>query len=167
MICLIILEALLKDQPGSLIEFLKPISDNGGNIFGIIHDHNKKKNNLIPVHVTFGLNEELMQSSLPKIRKSLEDNGIKISKLTQELAHQEIKVILWGHVFESGIIDTIKRINANGARVSEIRAKFLEVKDESSVLFSIELPISIKKETILETLHDICKEKNLLLFKSE
>jgi len=164
---LIILEALLKDQPGSLIEFLKPISENGGNIFGIIHDHNKKKNNLIPVHVTFELHEELLKTNLPKIREALEEKGIKISKLTQELAQQEMKVILWGHVFESDIVNTVKRIAEKGARVSEIRAKLLEVKDESSALLTIELPVSIDKETILDTIQQICKEKNLLLFKSE
>ena len=164
---MIILEALLKDQPGSLIEFLKPISDNGGNIFGIIHDHNKKKNNLIPVHVTFELHEELLKTNLPKIREALEEKGIKISKLTQELAQQEMKVILWGHVFESDIVNTVKRIAEKGARVSEIRAKLLEVKDESSALLTIELPVSIDKETILDTIQQICKEKNLLLFKSE
>ncbi len=164
---MIILEALLKDQPGSLIEFLKPISENGGNIFGIIHDHNKKKNNLIPVHVTFELHEELLKTNLPKIREALEEKGIKISKLTQELAQQEMKVILWGHVFESDIVNTVKRIAEKGARVSEIRAKLLEVKDESSALLTIELPVSIDKETILDTIQQICKEKNLLLFKSE
>jgi ACT domain-containing protein len=164
---LIILEALLKDQPGSLIEFLKPISENGGNIFGIIHDHNKKKNNLIPVHVTFELHEELLKTNLSKIREALEKKGIKISKLTRELAQQEMKVILWGHVFESDIVNTVKRIAEKGARVSEIRAKLLEVKDESSALLTIELPVSIDKKTILDTIQQICKEKNLLLFKSE
>ena len=164
---MIILEALLKDQPGSLIELIRPISEYGGNIFGIIHDHNKKENNLIPVHVTFELNEELLETSLQKIRKALEENGIKISTLTQELAIQEIKVILWGHVFESDIVNTVKRIAEKGARVSEIRAKLLEVKDESSVLLKIELPLSISKEIILQTVQKICEEKKLLLFKSE
>ena len=36
------LEVKLPDQPGSLVELIKPISDNGGNIFGILHHHDKK-----------------------------------------------------------------------------------------------------------------------------
>ncbi|TFF97539.1 MAG: amino acid-binding protein, partial [Promethearchaeota archaeon] len=39
----------LPDTPGSLIELIKPISDNGGNIFGILHYHDKKINNKITV----------------------------------------------------------------------------------------------------------------------
>lgn len=164
---MIVLEAVLPDRPGSLIELIKPISENGGNIYGIIHDHDKKKDNLIPVQVTFELKEELLQTNLAKIKSNLEHKGIKISKITQEKPQQQIKIILWGHVFETDIVDTVKRISKVGARVSEIQAKLLDPSDESSVLLNIIIPISINRETIFKIIQEICSEKNLMLFKSQ
>lgn len=164
---MIVLEVILPDRPGSLIELIKPISENGGNIHGIIHFHDKKKDNLIPVHITFELKEELLQTNLAKIKSNLEYKGIKISKLTQEIPQQEIKIILWGHVFETDIVDTVKRISKVGARVSEIQAKLLDPLDESSVLLNIVIPISINRETIFNIIQEICREKNLMLFKSQ
>jgi len=164
---LIVLKAILPDRPGSLIELIKPISENGGNIYGIIHDHDKKKDNLIPVQVTFELIEEFLQTNLAKIKSNLEHKGIKISKITQEIPQQQIKIILWGHVFETDIVDTVKRISKVGARVSEIQAKLLDPSDESSVLLNIVIPISINQETIFKIIQEICSEKNLMLFKSQ
>ena len=49
------LEVKLPDTPGSLIELIKPISKNGGNIYGIMHFHDRKVNNMIPVNINFEL----------------------------------------------------------------------------------------------------------------
>ena len=117
---MIVLEAVLPDTPGNFMELINPIAENGDNIYGIIHNHDKKKNNLIPVQVTFELNEELLETNLDKIKTILEKKGIKISKLTRELEQQKIKIILWGHFFETDIVDTIKRVSEKGARISEI-----------------------------------------------
>ena len=63
------LEVKLPDTPGNLVELIKPISNNGGNIFGILHHHDKIINNLIPVSVSFELSEELTDIGLKNIKK--------------------------------------------------------------------------------------------------
>ena len=62
------LEVKLPDTPGNLIELIKPISENGGNIFGILHHHDKKVGNMIPVTVTFELNDEVLEKNLTGIK---------------------------------------------------------------------------------------------------
>ena len=80
---MITLECLIPDYPGSLIEFIKPISDNQGNIFGILHYHDKKRNNMIPVSVSFDLPQELMESSLDKIQKELRNKTYITSSVNE------------------------------------------------------------------------------------
>ena len=65
---MIYLEVKLPDIPGSLIELIRPVSQHGGNIYGVLHHHDKKINNMIPVDIWFELSEELIQISLKNIK---------------------------------------------------------------------------------------------------
>ena len=71
---MIYLEAKLPDVPGSLIELIKPISQNGGNIHGVLHHHDKKLNNMIPVDIWFDLSEESIEKSLENIKNDFESS---------------------------------------------------------------------------------------------
>jgi len=127
----------LPDAPGSLIELIKPISNNGGNIFGILHQHNKKINNMIPVSINFELNKELMETNMSKIKHELNEKNIKIEEIILEESEKEIRhlmVILTGHVFESDLTDTIKRLSTKNINVSEVQAKITEIADASNVI---------------------------------
>jgi len=156
----------LPDTPGSLIELIKPISDNGGNIFGILHYHDKKINNKIPVEVTFELNEELRDISLENIQKELNEKNIPIEKITFGTKKRHFVIIITGHVFDTDVLDTIKRLAAKGIKTSELQAKFTELEEVSNVRFKFEVPETIKEKEFIEELKKICEEKGLSLIRA-
>ena len=79
---MIYLEVKIPDTPGSLIEMIKPISQHGGNIAGILHNHDKKLNNMIPVTVWFDLNEEPIDLPIKNIQNDLIEKNIEIIKIS-------------------------------------------------------------------------------------
>ena len=75
------LEVKIPDTPGSLIELIKPISNNGGNVYGILHFHDRKTNNMIPVNISFELSESIQEVSLKKIKSELKERNIQIENI--------------------------------------------------------------------------------------
>ncbi len=137
---MIYLEVKIPDIPGSLIELINPISQNGGNIHGVLHHHDKKINNMIPVDIWFELSEELIVISLESIKKSLLEKNIQLIKISVDSKNKILTFILTGHVFDSDITDTIKRLDSKNIKVLELHAKFTGVGEISSVLMKVEFP---------------------------
>jgi ACT domain-containing protein len=163
---MIYLEVKLPDIPGSLIELIKPVSQNGGNIYGVLHHHDKKINNMIPVDIWFELSEELIELSLENIKKDLIEKSIQITKISLGSKKKVLTFILIGHVFDTDITDTIKRLDSKNIKVLELHAKFTKVDEISSVIMKVEFPeVMTKLESIIE-IEKICKEKNLFLIRS-
>jgi ACT domain-containing protein len=160
------LEVKLPDRPGSLIELIKPISENGGNIYGVLHYHDKKVNDLIPVIITFDLNPDIIDLSLNNIKKKLKEKNIQIESIDLDSEERNIVVIMTGHVFDTDILDTIKRLASKDVIVSELQAKFTEVNQISNVKLRMNFPDTMAKNEIIEELEQICKEKNLFLISS-
>ncbi|MFX0059239.1 MAG: hypothetical protein ACFE85_07760 [Candidatus Hodarchaeota archaeon] len=160
------LEVKLPDRPGSLIELIRPISENGGNIYGVLHYHDKKVNDSIPVSITFELNQEIFDLSLSNIKKELKEKNIQIESIDLDIEKRNIIVIMTGHVFDTDILDTIKRLASRNVIVSELQAKFTEVNKISNVKLKIEFPDSMSKNDLIDELEKICKEKNLSLICS-
>ncbi len=163
---MIYLEVKIPDIPGSLIEMIKPISQNGGNIYGILHNHEKKINNMISVHVSFDLKEELIESSLKKIQKEFSEKNIEITKTSVSSKNKMLTVILTGHVFDTDITDTIKRLDLKNIKVLELQAKFTEVDEISNVKMKVEFPELMTKFELIHEIERICEEKNLFLIRS-
>ncbi len=163
---MIYLEVKLPDIPGSLIELIKPVSQNGGNIYGILHHHDKKTNNMIPVDIWFELSEELIEVSLEKIKKDLIEHNIQFIKISVDSKNKILTFILTGHVFDTDITDTVKRLDSKNIKVLELHAKFTEVDEISSVLMKVEFPEVMTKFELTHEIEKICKEKNLFLIRS-
>ncbi|MHA1508427.1 MAG: hypothetical protein ACTSO6_06975 [Promethearchaeota archaeon] len=163
---MIYLEVKLPDIPGSLVELIKPVSQNGGNIHGILHHHDKKVNNMIPVDIWFELNEELIEISLENIKKELIEKNIQLIKISVGSKNKILTFILTGHVFDTDITNTIKRLDSKNIKVLELHAKFTEVDEISSVLMKVEYPEVMTKIELTNEIEKICKEKNLFLIRS-
>ena len=164
---MIFLECLLPDSPGTLIELIKPISNNHGNIYGILHFHDRKKENMIPVSINFEIPEDLIETSLEKIKKELNEKNIQIEKLTVgEKEKRQLIVILTGHVFDTDIVDTIRRLASKNIKVPELQARFTEVSDVSNVKLKLVYPKSMTENDLLQEISSICKEKDLFLIRS-
>jgi ACT domain-containing protein len=163
---MIYLEVQLPDIPGSLIELIKPVSQNGGNIYGVLHHHDKKINNVIPVDIWFELSEELIELSLENIKKDLIEKNIQIIKISLGSKNKVLTFILTGHVFDTDITDTIKRLDSKNIKVLELHAKFTEVDEISSVIMKVEFPEVMTKFESITEIEKICEEKNLFLIRS-
>ncbi|MHA1148870.1 MAG: hypothetical protein ACTSR8_11590 [Promethearchaeota archaeon] len=160
------LEVKLPDRPGSLIELIEPISKNGGNIYGILHHHDKKNNNMIPVSISFELSNEILDVSLNNIKKELVTKNIQIISVNIGEEKQEIVIILTGHVFETGIADTIKTLVNKGIGVIEVQGKITSIKDVSNVKFKLIKPDSVSMDKLYEVVNKICEKKNLTLIRT-
>ena len=163
---MIYLEVKLPDIPGSLIELIKPVSQNGGNIYGVLHHHDKKTNNMIPVNIWFDLSEELIELSLENIKKDLIEKNIQLVKISLGSKNKILTFILTGHVFDTDITGTIKTLDSKNIKVLELHAKFTEVDEISSVIMKVEYPEVMTKFELINEIEKICKEKNLFFIRS-
>lgn len=157
----------IPDIPGTLVELIDPISKNGGNIFSVLHHHDKIRNNMIPVLVSFELSQNLLESSLEKIKKELvEEKNFEIESITVGSNKRQIVVLLTGHVFDTDVADTIKKLASKNVKVSELHAKFTELSDVSNVKLKLDYPESMTEKELINELSTICREKNLILIRS-
>ena len=163
---MIYLEVKLPDIPGSLIEMIKPISQNGGNIYGILHNHDNKVNNMIPVNVWFELTEEYIDISIKNIQKELIEKQIEITKISIGSKNKILTFILSGHVFDTDITETIDRLDSKNIKVVELQAKLSGLDKISDVKMKVEFPESMKKSEVIREIEKICKEKDIFLIKS-
>ena len=163
---MIYLEAKLPDIPGSLIELIKPISQNGGNIHGVLHHHDKKLNNMIPVDIWFELNSESIEKSLENIKKNLVEQDIQLIKISVGTKKKSLTFILIGHVFDTDITDTIHKLDIKNIKVVDLHAKFTELDEISSVFMKVEYPENVTDFELINEMKKICKEKNLFLIRS-
>lgn len=163
---MILLEVNLPDIPGSLIELIKPISKNGGNIYGILHHHDKKINNMIPVEITFELSDNILESSIQNIQNNLIEKHIEIIRISIDSKQKTFIFILSGHVFDTDITDTLNHLNSKKIIVTELHARFSKSEDISNVKFKVKFPQNMTRVKLVEEINQICKEKNLFLIKS-
>lgn len=160
------LEVKIPDTPGSLIELINPISNNGGNIFAVLHHHDKKVDDMIPVSISFELPEELHETSLKNIKNELQEKRIQIDNIILATEKQQIMVILSGHVFDTDVVDTIDRLALKGIKVSELQAIFTEMNEISNVKLKLNISESMPKKKVFKELNEICNEKKLILIRS-
>jgi len=163
---MIYLEVKLPDIPGSLIELIKPISQNGGNIHGVLHHHDKKSNNMIPVDIWFELSKEPIEASLENIKKDLIEKNIQLIKISVGSKSKTLTFVLTGHVFDTDITDSIKRLDSKNIKVLELHAKFTEVDEISSVMMRVEFSEVMTKFELINEIEKICEEKSLFLIRS-
>ncbi|MFC2162895.1 ACT domain-containing protein [Candidatus Altiarchaeota archaeon] len=150
----------LKDLPGMLVAALKPISDKGGNIKGIMHSRGAR--DTVQVVVTLSVKD---QSTLANIIKALKASKTSVRKVRCEgrkyYTKKNMSLLLIGHVIDTDIQDTIDRLNSMGL-VSDVDVRMADPDDRSSVLMKIE--VDEKKESELKTIiGDICNKKNLIM----
>ncbi len=160
------LEVKIPDTPGSLIELIRPISKYGGNIYGILHFHDRKLKNMIPVNISFELSEEIQEVSLQNIKKELKEKNIQIENISYGIEKKLITIILTGHVFDTDVMDTIKRLASKNINVLELQAKFTKLEEVSNVKLRIEFPEEMDKKELTNELRKICEEKKLFLITS-
>lgn len=153
----------LRDVPGSLVSALRPISDAGGNIVGIVHQ--RGSGGLVGVKVMFTIQD---LESLDRIKRELMREKVHVTEISVEgrkyYTRKTLTFLFIGHVIDTDIRDTIDRINDVGL-VSEISVSMTDPDEKSSVIMLVEFD-KRKYAKLMETVEAIQKEKKLSVVTS-
>jgi ACT domain-containing protein len=95
----------LTDEPGELLNALRPIAENGGNLLSIYHERgNLTPRGRIPVEVDL----ECLPERFSGIVEALKAEGITVIQAGEEQYAEEVSVVLVGPLIETDLSDTLR-----------------------------------------------------------
>ena len=149
----------LLDVPGQLVKALEPISGVGVNLVTVIHKRDyKNENGNVPVQLTL----EGEQEDLQRLIQRFEDLGFTIIEMDGVVRKEKITTILFGHIVDQDLRDTMDRINElDGVVIVAFDIK-LNGEEESTALINIEADVG-KKQIVFNRIAEIAEEKDLLV----
>ena len=149
----------LLDVPGQLVSVLEPISGLGANLVTIIHKRDfKNDHGMVPVQLTL----EGDQENLNNVIKRFDELGIRIVEMDGIVKKEIISTILFGHIVDKDIRDTMDKINAlDGVYVVGFDIK-LDGESKSTALINLETDFG-KKQYVFDKISEIAEEKDLLM----
>jgi len=102
----------LVDEPGELLNALEPIADNGGNLLSIFHE----RGNVTPRgHIPVEVDLEATPARFDAIVEDLRAAGVNVIRAGTERYGEELTVLLVGELLETGLSDTVARLEACAA----------------------------------------------------
>ncbi len=149
----------LVDEPGQLLAALQPIANNGGNLLSIYHERgNKTPRGRIPVEVDFEATAERFEAIVEALRKE----GITVMQAGTERYAEEITLLLFGHLIDTDLSDTLSRIEASASTsVADVSLAAPQGTEESS---SARLRLEARSgesAAAIAAVRDIAEEKDL------
>ena len=149
----------LLDVPGQLVNVLEPISGLGANLVTVIHKRDYKNDNgKVPVQLTL----EGEQKDLQNVIKRYDDLGFSIIEMDGVIKKEKISTILFGHIVDQDLRDTMDRINAlDGVLIVAFDIK-LNGEEKSTALINIEADVG-RKQIVFDRIAEIADEKDLLV----
>ncbi len=149
----------LLDSPGQLVKVLEPISTFGANLVTVIHKRDYKNDNgKVPVQLTLEGEHEDIQG----IVNRFEDLGFSIIEMDGVVKKEKISTILFGHIVDQDLRDTMDRINElDGVVIVAFDIK-LNGEEKSTALINIEADIG-RKQVLFDRIAEIAEEKDLLV----
>lgn len=153
----------MKDSPGQLVAALKPISDAGGNIQAVIHQHNPDSgSDTLVVQIVL----ELPEGRLENLIALLKEQDVHIQRIGEERLLYRRTVILIGHLMHTDLSDTIDQIDSTGfAEVSELAMSLPAVNERASSRITIKALSKDDMESALAILRRVSLKKFLLLIE--
>ncbi|XVH30430.1 amino acid-binding protein [Haloferacaceae archaeon DSL9] len=149
----------LVDEPGELLKALNPISENGGNLRSIYHERgNLTPRGHIPVEVDFACTAHRFET----IVRALRDAGVNVIQAGTERYDEEITILLVGHLVETGLSDTLRRIEGcANATLTDLSLSATEGTNETSSARLRLATRSDQSEETMEALRTIADDKGL------
>lgn len=153
----LILEIL--DVPGQLVSVLSPVGELGANLVTIIHQREtKNEEGRIPVQITLEGERENLQAVLDKFNEM----NLSVIKVDDAVKKEKLSTILYGHIIDTDLRDTVDKINAvDGLVVSDLQLK-LDGELKSTALLTIELDLG-KREIAFNKIMEIAEEKDFVV----
>jgi ACT domain-containing protein len=152
----------MKDAPGQLVAVLKPISEVGGNIVAIIHQHDPTPGETISVQIVLTLPDGKLDELVALIKKQ----GGNILRINEERLLFKQTVIMIGHLMHTDLSDTVDQIDKTGfAEVTELSMMMPAVNERSSSRITIKAVSKSDMERALIILREVAGKKGLLLIE--
>ena len=149
----------LMDTPGQLVKALEPISSLGANLVTVIHkrDYKNEKGN-VPVQLTI----EGEHEDLKNVVNRFEELGFSIIELDGVVLKEKITTILFGHIVDQDLRDTMDRINELEDVVIVAFDIKLNGEEKSTAVINIEAGVG-RKQAVFDKIAEIAEEKELLV----
>ena len=147
------------DIPGQLVSVLEPVGALGANLVTVIHKRElKNEQGMVPVHITI----EGERENLFNVIQRFEDLGFSIIEMDGVVKKELISTILYGHIVDKDLRDTMDKINAlKGVVIVGFDIK-LDGEKESTALINIETDYGLK-QYVFDKIKEIADEKQLLM----
>jgi ACT domain-containing protein len=151
----------LQDIPGQLLLALQPLSENKANIISVVHHReNMTPRGMIPVRLMV----EIDPSKIEPVQTKLKESGITVVRVGEDRFIEYVSVVLVGHVLDSGLGDTVNRIDSTGyAEVMDLVLSMPGVDKPSSAYLKIRAIGKAEIQKALTILREVGKEKKLLV----
>lgn len=153
----------LVDEPGELLRALAPIANNGGNLLSIFHE----RGNITPRgHIPVEVDVEATPERFRDIVNGLRDEGINVVQAGAERYSESITIILSGHLVDTGLSDTLKRIREEtNTSITELSLSAPEgTQDVSSARLRVGTATGEVDQT-MDVIRQISDEKNIQLIE--
>jgi ACT domain-containing protein len=153
----------LQDIPGQLLLALQPLKENKANIISVVHHRDRKTpRGMIPVRFVL----EMDRSKIEALQTKLKESGISVVRAGEDRFMESVSVVLVGHVLDSDIGDTVKRIDSTGfAEVMDLALTMPGVDEPSSAFMKIRATGKAEIQKALTILREVGKEKKLLVIE--
>lgn len=153
----------LQDIPGQLLLALQPLKENKANIISVVHHRDRKTpRGMIPVRFVL----EMDRSKIEALQTKLKESGISVVRAGEDRFMESVSVVLVGHVLDSDIGDTVKRIDSTGfAEVMDLALTMPGVDEPSSAFMKIRATGKAEIQKALSILREVGKEKKLLVIE--
>ena len=153
----------LRDSPGQLVAALMPISDLGGNIKTVIHEHDHTAGgDVLGVEVVIEIPPEMLDGLIARLR----ERGINVLRLGEERMGYRQSVILIGHLVHTDLGDTVDRIDKTGfAEVTQMNLAMPAINARTSAQFVIKSITREHMQQALQILREVARQKEFLLIE--
>ena len=153
----LILEIL--DVPGQLVSILNPIGELGANVVTIVHKREiKAEEGKAAIEIAIEGERENLQAVVDRFKEM----NLSLIDVDDTFKKEKLSTILYGHIIDSDLRDTVDKINAvDGLVVSDLQLK-LDGELKSTALLTIELELG-KREIAYNKVMEIAKEKDFLV----
>lgn len=153
----------LVDEPGELLNALRPIADNGGNLLSIFHERGSvTPRGRIPVEVDLEATPERFEVIVDALREA----GMNVIQAGAERYGEELTVILVGHLVDSDLSDTLSRLqtcaSASVADISLVAAHGTD--EESSARLRLQTETG-ETDRALAAIRDVAADKELTVIE--
>ncbi|MDD1724685.1 MAG: amino acid-binding protein [Methanospirillum sp.] len=153
----------IRDSPGQLVTALMPISDMGGNIKTVIHEHDYASDlGSLSVEVVLEIPEERLDGLMQLFR----ERGITVIRFGEERMHYQQSVILIGHLVHTDLGDTVDQIDMTGyAEVTRMSLAMPAIDERSSAKFTIKALSREDMDKAIGILREVSRKKNILMIE--